>query len=99
MEFYADIGYKHLVPAYAKYRWSWVQYYDVDVYALIRLVILVIAIFGTYFLFKLMCKQRQKCRVLFIRKVPLQCKLSRHALLLVSLIPVVYVIILYRAAR
>lgn len=33
VEFYADVGYAHLVPAYAKYRWSWVQYYNADVYA------------------------------------------------------------------
>ena len=31
MELYADVGYQHLVPAYAKYKWSWVQYYNADV--------------------------------------------------------------------
>ena len=31
VEFYADVGYQHLVPAYVKYKWSWVQYYNVDV--------------------------------------------------------------------
>ena len=35
VEFYEEVGYEHLVPAYAKYEWSWVQYYNVDVYALI----------------------------------------------------------------
>ena len=35
VEFYEEVGYDHLVPAYAKYEWSWVQYYNVDVYALI----------------------------------------------------------------
>ena len=33
VEFYAEVGYDHLVPAYAKYEWTWVQYYNVDVYA------------------------------------------------------------------
>ena len=35
VEFYADVGYDHLIPAYAKYEWSWVQYYNVDVYGII----------------------------------------------------------------
>ena len=34
VEYYEDIGYDHLIPAFAKYRWSWVQYYNADVYAL-----------------------------------------------------------------
>ena len=32
VEFYADAGYEHLVPVYARHNWSWVQYYNVDVY-------------------------------------------------------------------
>jgi len=35
VEFYEEVGYDHLVPAYVKYEWSWVQYYNVDVYALL----------------------------------------------------------------
>lgn len=35
VEFYADVGYDHLVPAYAKYEWSWIEYYNVDVYAIL----------------------------------------------------------------
>ncbi len=35
VEHYSDVGYNHLIPAFAKYEWSWVQYYNVDVYALI----------------------------------------------------------------
>ena len=42
VEHYCDVGYRHLIPAYAKYNWSWVQYYNVDVHAVI-LVTLVIA--------------------------------------------------------
>ena len=38
VEFYQGVGYDHLVPAYLKYKWSWVQYYNVDVYALIMFV-------------------------------------------------------------
>ena len=40
IEFYAEIGYSHLVPAYAKYDWSWVQYYNVDVYLALTLLLL-----------------------------------------------------------
>ena len=32
IELYADVGYDHLVPAYAKYGWSWVAYSNIDVY-------------------------------------------------------------------
>jgi len=40
VEFYEEVGYEHLVPAYAKYEWSWVQYYNVDVYALLLCTVL-----------------------------------------------------------
>ena len=43
VEFYEDVGYAHLVPAYAKYNWSWVQYYNVDAYFLIMLIVVTIA--------------------------------------------------------
>ena len=42
VEFYEDVGYEHLVPAYAKYNWSWVQYYNADVYVLIVLTLVVV---------------------------------------------------------
>ena len=32
VEHYGDVGYAHLVPSYVKYQWSWVQYYNTDVY-------------------------------------------------------------------
>lgn len=32
VEFYEDVGCDHLVPAFVKYEWSWVQYYNADVY-------------------------------------------------------------------
>ena len=32
IEFYEEVGYDHLVPAYIKYNWSWVQYYNCDVW-------------------------------------------------------------------
>ena len=38
VEFYSEVGYDHLIPAYAKYQWSWVQYYNVDVYSLLLLL-------------------------------------------------------------
>ena len=42
VEFYEDVGYAHLVPAYAKYQWSWVQYYNADVYALMALILVIV---------------------------------------------------------
>ena len=48
VEFYEDVGYAHLVPAYAKYQWSWVQYYNADVYALMMLIlVLAVLCLGT----------------------------------------------------
>lgn len=43
IEFYADVGYSHLVPAYAKYNWSWVEYYNVDVYFVLTLFVLFVS--------------------------------------------------------
>jgi len=34
IEFYGEEGYDHLIPAFAKYQWSWVQYYNADVWVL-----------------------------------------------------------------
>ena len=38
VEFYSEVGYDHLIPAYAKYEWSWVQYYNADVYCVLSLL-------------------------------------------------------------
>lgn len=38
VEFYEDVGYEHLVPAFVKYKWSWVQYNNMDVWFLLGLV-------------------------------------------------------------
>lgn len=35
VELYADVGYNHLVPSYFKYEWNWIQYYNLDVYAVL----------------------------------------------------------------
>ena len=43
VEFYEAVGYAHLVPAYAKYQWSWVKYYNADVYAVILLTLAAVA--------------------------------------------------------
>ena len=44
MEHYADVGFTHLVPAYAKYQWNWIQYYDVDVWLLISAIVLLLTL-------------------------------------------------------
>lgn len=38
VELYADVGHEHGIPAFVKYKWNWVQYYNVDVRALLLLV-------------------------------------------------------------
>ncbi len=47
VEFYKEVGYDHLIPAYLKYKWSWVQYYNVDVNILL-LVAAVVLVILTY---------------------------------------------------
>lgn len=83
VDFYAKVGYEHLVPAYARYRWSWVQFYNVDVYALL-LIILALAIYGTYFV----CKRGCKCRNIIRKALSLKLK---HAFIMVVLIVFVYI--------
>ena len=51
VEFYAEVGYDHLIPAYAKYEWSWVQYYNLDVYSLLSLLTFLL-IYSAYRLIK-----------------------------------------------
>ena len=38
VELYAEVGYDHLIPAYARYEWTWIQYYNVDVYGLLLVI-------------------------------------------------------------
>ncbi len=38
VEFYEMVDYSHLAPAYVKYNWSWVQYYNLDVYCVLSVV-------------------------------------------------------------
>ena len=40
LEFYSEVGYQHLVPSYAKYNWTWIQFYNVDVYTTLALAVL-----------------------------------------------------------
>ena len=40
VELYGDVGYQHLVPAYIKYQWSWIQYYNTDVCLLLSISII-----------------------------------------------------------
>ncbi len=44
LEHYADVGYEHLYPAFYRYNWSWVQYYNADVYLFLALIGLTTAV-------------------------------------------------------
>lgn len=54
VEYYAEVGYEHLLPAYVKYRWSWSQYYSLDMY----MVIIVTFLCGTVLCCKVCCRNR-----------------------------------------
>ena len=60
VEFYAEVGYDHLIPAYAKYEWSWIQYYNLDVYCLLSLLSLLL-IYSTYRITKCCCHCCHRC--------------------------------------
>ena len=55
VEYYSDIGYDHLVPAYIKYGWSWVQYYNFDVYCFLLIADCVL-FYCSYKLLKYCCR-------------------------------------------
>ena len=58
VEFYEAVGYSHLIPAYAKYNWSWVKYYNVDVYLFLGIVITIVA---SFFSFCCCCMYERVC--------------------------------------
>ena len=39
IEYYHEIGYDHLIPAWSKYNWNFIQYYNLDVYVVLFIVI------------------------------------------------------------
>ena len=40
VELYADIGHSHGIPSYAKYNWYWYEFYNIDVYIILVLLIM-----------------------------------------------------------
>ena len=42
VELYAEVGHHHGVPAFIKYRWSWVQYYNVDVWVVMVAILVIV---------------------------------------------------------
>ena len=66
VEFYAEVGYDHLIPAYAKYEWSCVQYYNLDVYCVLLLLSFLV-LYSAFRLLKCCC-----CRVCCSSKKPKQ---------------------------
>ena len=59
VEFYSDVGYDHLVPSYVKYNWSWIEYHNVDVYAVLILSVLL----PSYLLYRILrscCSSKSK---------------------------------------
>ena len=43
VEFYAAVGHDHGIPAFVRYQWSWVQYYNVDVWLVIVVLVGVVS--------------------------------------------------------
>ena len=57
VEYYEAVGWEHLIPAYAKYNWSWVHYYSVDVYLFLVTAVLLFLLC----LFKVLRHSLQQC--------------------------------------
>ena len=58
IEHYSQVGYDHLIPAYAKYNWSWIQYHNTDVHVTILVVLAIVS----FILFKLCLCVCRRCR-------------------------------------
>ena len=54
IEHYEEVGYDHLIPAYAKYNWNWIQYYNIDVKVILLLILLLLG-YLTQKLLRCMC--------------------------------------------
>ena len=39
VEYYEAVGWEHLIPAYAKFNWSWIHYYSVDIHLFLVTVV------------------------------------------------------------
>ena len=65
VELYAAVGYDNLIPAYAKYNWSGIQYHNIDVYVIIAILVLAFSSFiiGCFF-----CTFRKLCHAVSKKK-------------------------------
>ena len=88
VEFYADVGYEHLVPAYAKHKWSFVKYYNIDVYALL-LVLLLPTVYASYRSCK--CGYQSFCRCRDRIYCSSHCVKLKQALFLTVLVVFLYI--------
>ena len=57
VELYGTYGYDHLIPATVKYKWNWIQYYNIDIY-----IALLICLLALVMGFKRCCR---KCCYLY----------------------------------
>ena len=62
VELYEAVGYSHLIPSYAKYNWSWIQYYNVDVILIITASIIIL--FTPIVIFCCFCTYKKVCNFL-----------------------------------
>ena len=44
IEYYDNVGYRHLVPLWVKYDWSPIQYYNLDIYLIIGTVLVLVSL-------------------------------------------------------
>ncbi len=92
VEYYADVGYEHLVPAYALYKWTWIQYYNIDVYAVLLLVIILTLL--VFIKVSLWCKRWSRSTGDFLR-IPNSCSNGRLRLVILMIASIVAVYIVF----
>ena len=63
VELYTSAGYDHLIPAYVKYNWSWIEYTNIDVYCVMSVclgIIIYLTIVVSRCCFKCCCNKSKK---------------------------------------
>ena len=63
VELYTGAGYDHLIPAYVKYNWSWIEYTNIDVYCVMSVclgIIIYLTIAVSRCCFKCCCGKSRK---------------------------------------
>ena len=60
VELYAEIGYEHGLPSFIRYDWNFIQYYNIDVWCVL-VVLIVLGLIGCRLCCKCFCRRICGC--------------------------------------